>query len=305
MIRIIFLFFFGYSICFSNTIVDPREFDYTEVDSLLLRQTSNAFENPQKLAEFINENFTTDHERFRAIFIWVTNNIQYNCGLQTANANEVFKARKAVCNGYAELLTLLCTQCNITCRKIAGIAKNDESFLEEPFESTNHAWNIVTLNGIQYLTDATWAASSNHNLINEEYFLPPPSSFILNHFPENQQDQLLTIPVSKNDFCSAPVFFSKSINYEVTSFSPPNGNIKIKKGKQITFSFAMNYQPNKVDVDLYRNIKDKNPISTAIIFTLIENKLSFPLVFDTPGIYLMYIQMDFTDAICYKVEVLE
>jgi transglutaminase-like putative cysteine protease len=278
----------------------------------MLAQKPDAFQTPEQLSDFINKSFTTEHEKYRAVFRWVTHNIKYSYQLRSGNAQEVFKARKGICNGYSELMVLLCDLCKIKCRKITGIVKLDEDYLENQIDTPAHAWNIVTLNGNEYLTDATWAAGGYDDEkgtfseeLSDEYFLPPPSSFILNHFPEKTADQLLKIPVSKKTFSSAPVFFSKAINYEVSEFSPANGIIKTTKGKTVIFSFQLNYPPDKVDVDLYKDEDDKNPISTSISFTLTENKLSFPLVFDKPGKYLMYIQFDLTDAICYEVEISE
>jgi hypothetical protein len=51
----------------------------------------------------------------------------------------------AVCNGYAEAMYLLLNACDIECQMVVGKA-----------DGSDHAWNIVRLDGDWYQVDATW-----------------------------------------------------------------------------------------------------------------------------------------------------
>ena len=53
--------------------------------------------------------------------------------------------KKAVCNGYAEAMKLLCDLSGVTCKMISGTADGE-----------NHAWNLIKLDKDWYHVDPTW-----------------------------------------------------------------------------------------------------------------------------------------------------
>lgn len=53
--------------------------------------------------------------------------------------------KKAVCNGYAEAMKLLCDLSGVTCKMISGTADGE-----------NHAWNLIKLDKEWYHIDPTW-----------------------------------------------------------------------------------------------------------------------------------------------------
>ena len=57
---------------------------------------------------------------------------------------------KAVCDGYARAMELLCSYVKIPCRIIYGTSKGD-----------SHAWNLIDLDGNWYHFDPTWIDSSS------------------------------------------------------------------------------------------------------------------------------------------------
>lgn len=74
-----------------------------------------------------------------------------------------------------------------------------------------HTWNAVYINGTWGLVDANWGARSvlqkrgNFKYqLNEHFFLPDPHHFICEHFPENDQWQLLDRPVTLEEFENMP-----------------------------------------------------------------------------------------------------
>jgi hypothetical protein len=48
--------------------IDLCEFNYSKVDWMMEEQEP---ETPVELTDFINKNFKTEHEKFRAIYMWV------------------------------------------------------------------------------------------------------------------------------------------------------------------------------------------------------------------------------------------
>ena len=140
------------------------------------------------LAKEITAPFTTEEEKVRALFIWVTNNIAYDCityhNKKTPKGNFSYKTpeellikldkyyynyamlvvrnKKGVCDGYAILFRELCKSVGIECQLVEGRASENKDKIKKLRKrnsfSTNHTWNKVKINGTWYYLDATWAA---------------------------------------------------------------------------------------------------------------------------------------------------
>ena len=121
--------------------------------------------------------------------------------------HRVLEEKKAICDGYSNLFSALCNRLGVENVKILGYSKVYGYEPGQKFAVSNHAWNAVLLNEEWYLIDVTWGASrsnnedfqaSEGNL--ERYFLTEPSLFLLDHLPEDPQWQLVSDPVSIEDF---------------------------------------------------------------------------------------------------------
>ena len=67
-------------------------------------------------------------------------NVQYDQTIISA-----IDSKASVCAGYARLYQYLLQRNGIQCAVVTGFANN-----------TNHAWNLVNINGAYYYTDTTW-----------------------------------------------------------------------------------------------------------------------------------------------------
>ena len=244
-----------YSLTFSQTI-NPREFKYSLADSIALNIPKDSYQNIPELATLLTKNLSTEHEKFRVIFRWITNNIVYSFSNRTDNAEIVFKKRKAVCAGYASLLKSLCDNVRIECKIIAGNAKIYTKEIGFKFSKTDHAWNTVKINGIWYLVDATWASGSyGQKFIKEydnSYFLADPKFLILSHFPEDKRYQYIEPFCKKKDFIKYPISYSDKISL----IGKPIGKIKKKLNlkfmsteniKKITLAFETDKYSRKIE----------------------------------------------------------
>ncbi len=270
-----------------NAKTDPRNFDYSRVDSICKEED---FETIAEFASFVNANFKTQHEKFRAVFIWVSTNISYEDSA-SLDPETIFTSGETMPTGAAYLIKLLCNQCGITCRVVKGIAKS--GFNKELASIT---WNIVTLEEMEYPTDVEYA-KNNH----EEYFLPLPGILILDHYPENFSDQLLSSPIEKQTFLNAPCFSEKAINYEITLYSPSKYELHIHPSDKIIFNYTMNLLPENAHVDIETSYNDKNPVSKKINISPEENKLTFDIAFENTGTFYITIYLDFVATVYYKV----
>ena len=164
----------------------------------------------QSLAAYLIEPAKNDREKARAIFRWITENIDYNVevffkgGSGATNSEDVLKSRKSVCYGYSDLFLSLAREAGLQAVRISGYGKGYGYVPGKNFTGpANHAWNAVMINGSWYLMDSTWGAgyvSGDGKYVrrfDDHFFMTPPSQFIFGHFPEDARWQLLDEPVSQ------------------------------------------------------------------------------------------------------------
>jgi transglutaminase/protease-like cytokinesis protein 3 len=241
---------------FLNLAVQSQ--NYTDVDAKV--KSYPKFTSAQKLAAKIDENFTSDNDKIRATFIWLTENIRYDLkefynptnkrvGFSYKNeaekqtklqqikddiVNVTFKTRKSVCEGYAQSFKKVCDLLQIEAIIIKGYARNSSNEIGLIPSATNHAWNAVKLNNKWQLVDATWAAGYAINNkweknFTEYYFYPNPSELSRTHLPENETWQLVTKPINKKEYASQPIIGQGFFYKNLVLISPTNG-ILSKKG---------------------------------------------------------------------------
>ena len=192
---------------------DFEEFDFEEIDQHALNAPAWAEESVEALAAYLVEPARNDLEKARAIYRWITENIDYDAeGIATGSYGDmspegVLRSHVAVCEGYGGLFESLAVAAGLEAVKISGYAKGYRYDLGSVFEGpTNHAWNAVKINGTWYLLDSTWGAGymdENDRFVPEfedYHFLTPPDEFIYRHFPDDPRWQLLESPISKSEF---------------------------------------------------------------------------------------------------------
>lgn len=96
----------------------------------------------------------------------------------------VLKNGKCVCEGYAVLMQYFCYKLGIKCDMV--YTAKDMIF------SVGHAWNIVQLEGEDYILDATWG----YNYL----FMDPKFSVECGHFPREPKQQLLKKPMTLDEY---------------------------------------------------------------------------------------------------------
>ena len=164
-----------------------------------------------KLAAYLTAPYDTDLEKIRSIYSWIVQNIEYDRrGLKVRelsynyDPNEILEKRRAICTGYARLFQKMCEQTGLQSEIILGYTKS-KTEPNKKFESPDHAWNAVMVNGNWQLIDATWGAGlsiprGRRKSINDEYFLIPPQEFLNDHLPAMPMWQLMACPISVDSF---------------------------------------------------------------------------------------------------------
>lgn len=152
----------------------------------------------------------------------------------------VLKTKKAICSGYSQLFQSVMNELNIPSRVVTGNAKADIEDIGRGL-SSNHAWNIVSINNKEYLIDATWGAGSwNGKFIKERdyfYFCSPPELLALSHYPDNPKDALLSTRISKREFSYSPKYYSSLI--EVVTIKKPRNGMLERKINKLVYNFVL------------------------------------------------------------------
>ena len=228
----------------------------------------------------------------RAIFKWITENIQYdykyynryyykgkepktykckddgNCEAkrivwETNYINRVFKRKKAVCEGYSMLFKKMCDIAGLRSEIVTGYVRTDYNQVGTP-GVLNHAWNAVWIDSAYYLLDATWAAGGcskddKGKLLpfrrgyDDYYWLTPASDFVRNHFPENSRWVLLT-NYSKETFSANPYYAQGEIS-KIKLLMPGSGIINVRKGDTIHFKIGYTgyFHDLQINSNVFRN----------------------------------------------------
>ncbi|MFL5754366.1 MAG: transglutaminase domain-containing protein [Bacteroidia bacterium] len=226
--------------------IDIKKFDYRKADSIAVNFPKKKYKNISEITKPLTEGLNTDHEKFRAIFRWITENIEYNKSAGSlAESDKIIRKNKAVCQGFSNLLKEMCESVNIPCNVVVGYTKTEPRDINRKLKKTDHAWNTVKLYDKEYLVDVTWA-TSKYNVFNrrfvkefdEYYFLTPPEKFILDHFPKEKKYQLLEKLHKAKQFISAPIYYTDYFHLDVQSLSPAKGKFTHKLKKPLLVKFT-------------------------------------------------------------------
>jgi hypothetical protein len=199
-------------------IIAPNDFNatlnysYEEIDRHALNAPASAESSVDSLAAYLIEPAGNDREKARAIFRWITENIDYNVevffkgGTGPTNSEDVLKSRKSVCYGYSDIFLSLAREAGLETIRISGYGKGYGYAPGKNFSGLpNHAWNAVKINGSWYLMDSTWGAgyvSVDKKYVrkfDDHFFMTPPSQFIYDHFPEDAQCQVLHLAIFSSE----------------------------------------------------------------------------------------------------------
>lgn len=280
--------------------------DYSRVDSLALTIKSTG--SIEELAFQLTKSYSSDLEKYRSIFTWVSNNISYDLvalkypGLRETDPLKVISNGRAVCAGYCRLFSRLCEIAKLECVTIAGWAKNKEDIGRPLNIKTDHSWNAIKISGDWYLCDPTWGAGSTTDdaktftfAFKDFYFCTPPMLFAYNHFPKEKK-WLLGITLSEKKFISRPHFYPEVINQNTRDLRPDDGVIDYKKNGVLECKFFVDgvieqiwIQPSKVNK------------STEIEFTVKDGMVEFNYIMDSYSPYL-YVHVNGKPFLVYKMK---
>jgi transglutaminase/protease-like cytokinesis protein 3 len=206
-------------------IVRPLAATYSAIDSYVFSLKKH-YKNIPELAADLTRPFSTDEEKVRAIFIWITSNINYDCAEYHSHksmtvkfkyksqedldkkrqvfydnyAANVLKKGKGICEGYAVLFQHLCKesgiQCDLVVGRVSGDIKTIERIKGKKNFATNHTWDKVKIGDSWYYLDPTWASGfcdkgvkKYYKNYNEYYYLTPLTKLYKTHAENEKQTE--------------------------------------------------------------------------------------------------------------------
>lgn len=167
------------------------------------------------LTTYAEKHIKDKEQLARFFYYWIGSNIEYDHkslkekkeGIITLEEYsnrqdpfEVYKNRRGVCAGYANLLQWFLDWVDIETVKISGHIRDERNhYIELNEKNFRHAWNAIKLNNKWILIDSTWGDSYDAAQ-SEFYFNIKPELAINTHYPINNKWQLLEKPLSLEEF---------------------------------------------------------------------------------------------------------
>ncbi|MDR3186309.1 MAG: hypothetical protein LBU04_05835 [Christensenellaceae bacterium] len=153
---------------------------YSIARNTLLRIIDDNMSNPQKIHaiyDFLTSEVIYDYELL-SIAEAPNTSIEIH-DYDGFSIDGVFLRKQAVCDGIAKAFVLLTAMERITSKKVMGKSMNQ-----------GHAWNIVLLDGMWYLVDATWGSSlwndysKEYEIQDHQFLLRSKEDFQDSHNPD-------------------------------------------------------------------------------------------------------------------------
>lgn len=222
-----------------------------------------------KLANKISGDFTSEAQRVKAVFCWLTKNIRYDLeeyynptktgfsfkyktieerdrkllAMKDSIVKGTLTSRKGVCEGYAQTFSKVCDLLNIENEIIEGYVRTSSRSINVPLANSNHAWNAVKINDKWIYIDATWGAGYEMNgkwlrNFNSYFYNIPKSNYFKTHLPEQSIWRLrMGKRITKEAFYAQPIYSNYFLTTKVTLRTPTNG--VLNRNKEGNFYIAL------------------------------------------------------------------
>ncbi len=188
--------------------------EFARIDAHALSTPAAVEGSVVTLAEYLAREARSEREKARAIYRWITANVEYDVQSffsgsgRWQSGDDVLRSRLAICDGYATLFAALAAEMDLRAVMVRGYAKG-YGYDGRRFRGPNHVWNAVEVDGRWELLDATWGAGtmgarSWERDFQEHFFLTPPRAMIYTHLPQQRRWQLLSSPRSMRAFRRQP-----------------------------------------------------------------------------------------------------
>ena len=284
--------------------VDYKNFDFQKADSIASSLKGVKGYSIPELATALTANLHTDVEKIRAIYKWITENIEYDVVEYHQNvkvrdkysikrrrrylkrnskniSKKTLRKGKAICYGYSYLFKELTSSIGIASHLVGGYSRTRSSLIGRKTRP-DHAWNIVFIDQQWYPVDVTWSSGYTNKKVtkfeyhfDDFYFLTKPESFIRDHYPQDPMWTMILDPVPLKEFFNMPAIIEGFDENKINRFKPESGIIRAGVDTTTQFFFTSN--------------KDEGLKSVSFDFMTLTG---FEFIEDMPSITLKLIKSD-------------
>ena len=160
------------------------------------------------LASRLTAGCTDNYSKYKAIYEWICDSIDYDLTHSIHRADSCFLMRKAVCQGYCELFYRIAEAAMLKVELIVGETKD----IGGTVSREGHMWLFAyTRENYGILLDPTWGSGSfqeGRYIKNPDkwaWFNVEPEWMLLSHYPDHEHFQLTERHLSREEFLSMPV----------------------------------------------------------------------------------------------------
>jgi len=247
-----------------GTLNGQRSVNFSQIDKIAMQLPDSLSKSTDSIAKYINDNFSSQSAKSRAIFVWVAKNINYDIDNIFAvnfyeNSSEVvaavLKTKKGICMHFAELFNELAGKTGMQSFVIHGYTKQNGFVDYLP-----HEWCAARIDSVWCLFDPVWGSGNVQNSkyikrFNDDYFLTPPEVLIKSHIPFDPMWELLNYTVTNQEF------------YE--------GKTRMEKSR-VFFNFDDSIKEYKNESEINKLISstrriENNGIRNSIIFEIVQH----------------------------------
>lgn len=195
------------SLCIIS-LTGTAQSDFSNIDEYSKHIPDSLTTYPE-IADYLTQNLSTDIEKARAIYIWISHNIRYDINQINSNRRassqkiieEVLTERQGVCQHYSELFFVMSSFVGLKSFLIKGYTRDATGKIAD----ASHAWNAILVDSNYFLIDVTWAAGYLLNgkyvhKFRDNYFMIQPNDFIKSHIPFDPIWQFLDNPINHSEF---------------------------------------------------------------------------------------------------------
>jgi transglutaminase/protease-like cytokinesis protein 3 len=292
--------------------------DFKPIDDAIKKMGALDSMTMGTISNLVCKNYSDKTDKARAIFDWIAYNIAFdfkaarNGGSEKNSSTEVLLYRRATAAGYANLFQDMCSSAGIRCLTVDGYVKNNVEEINQSKPEINHTWDVVQLGQSPeawYIVDPCWGSGYTDpefkgytKAYNPDYFFADLTIFNWQHYPDNTAWHFGPRPKGRGDFYDLPLVKSMAYELGLKRFTPANGNVKVKAGKSLSFSFQIKSDEEIKKVTLAIG-EGKKIINKEMNFSASGSSITFSYTFPEEDNFPVSVLVNGKELVAYNVTV--
>lgn len=223
--------------------------DYFPIDAFVQKAGPMKGFGLQYIVDSISKECATELQMTRAFYYWQTHFLSFDFKRKKHpdykdDASTALMERKAASLGFARMFASMCALKKIDCKIIKGVLRYRIKDINQFDKDELHYWNIVSINNTQYLIDVSLGMGNFdekgkhlYKQFTDAWWLSNRKLFASTHFPDDKSNQLLEVPITKNEFAQGPIVAASAIVLGILPSKSAKGIIKGVAGDSTILKF--------------------------------------------------------------------